>query len=64
MEPDKELDELTRRGAHIDALEKIVSEFLRDPRVCHSIAKDCIGGHGEDPCKCLYCRAKATLGNS
>jgi hypothetical protein len=58
---DMELDELERRAAHIKALEGVIGEFLGDVRVCQAIGSDCIGSHQEDPCKCLYCRAKKTL---
>lgn len=58
---DTESDE---QALQIRALEAIVSEFLIDPRVCMAIAKDCVGRHGEDPCQCLYCRAKKTLGEA
>lgn len=45
----------------IAAREDIISEFLGDVRVCKAISADCSGGHQEDPCKCLYCRAKQVL---
>lgn len=58
---DTEADE---QALHIRALEAIVGEFLSDQRVCMAIAQDCIGRHQEDPCPCLYCRAKKALGGA
>lgn len=55
--------EIKYQAEHIRALESVVSEFLNDKRVCLAIAQDCVGGHQEDPCKCLYCRAKKALGD-
>lgn len=39
----------------------VLQEFLKDSRVCLAISADCVGNHQEDPCRCLYCRARKAL---
>lgn len=40
---------------------KLLIEFTTDAAVCLAIASRCIGGHQEDPCKCLYCRTRQQI---
>jgi len=53
--------EVRRLNPQISEARKLLIEFTTDPAVCQAIASRCIGGHQEEPCKCLYCRARHQL---
>ena len=36
-------------------MKQLIKDFIKDPRVCRSVAEDCVAYKGL--CKCLYCRA-------
>lgn len=40
---------------------KLLQEFTTNQTVCMALGPTCIGGHQEDPCKCLYCRTRHQL---
>jgi hypothetical protein len=40
---------------------KLLNEFTTNKTVCQALGPTCIGGHQEDPCKCLYCRTRHQL---
>ena len=42
-----------RLRERVTELEKMLGEWLKEPRACIAVAKDCTN---EDGCGCLYCR--------
>lgn len=40
---------------------KLLEEFTTNQAVCQALGPTCMGGHQEDPCKCLYCRTRHQL---